>query len=83
MCVVSTGVAGNCRGSPDEWEVALDRIDWGPEIGSGAFGSVYKCRLFDEDKAKTDTVAVKTCAGKKIVSYKSVDGRTCVSLLSN
>lgn len=54
-----------CRAESDRWEIRPSAIEWGEEIGSGAFGSVFKCSLL-EDKCidgQPRTVAVKTLTG--------------------
>ncbi|KAF6020561.1 hypothetical protein EB796_021129 [Bugula neritina] len=43
----------------DRWELSRTCIEWGEEIGCGAFGSVFKCLLHKEKSDCCTTVAVK------------------------
>ena len=32
------------RDSNDDWEVPEEEIEWGDKIGSGSYGTVFRCR---------------------------------------
>ncbi|XP_067942100.1 uncharacterized protein [Watersipora subatra] len=57
----------------DRWEIAAESIEWGDQIGSGAFGAVYKCELQDwtADGERLQIVAAKTLANEyNALSYQ-------------
>lgn len=50
----------------DRWELSRTCIEWGEEIGCGAFGSVFKCLLHKEKSDCCTTVAVKVLTGSVV-----------------
>lgn len=50
------------RDSHDDWEIPGDQIKMGPRIGSGSFGTVYRCQWHGNVAVKTLNVKDPTPA---------------------
>ena len=52
----------NRRDSNEDWEIPAEKIEMGPRIGSGSFGTVYKGQWYGPVAVKTLNVTEPTHA---------------------